>query len=101
MKSVWIPKSLIQNDSDEFLELSDDIKRIRKEWLDSLPDVIYAFDASNKLYTCAFCREKVQFPQLLLIEFKGNEVKDVYAFCSWMCLFDASGCEISGEGEKK
>jgi len=101
LKAVWIPKSMIVNDGDEFIELNDDIKRMRKEWLDSLPDVIYAFDTEKKLYTCAYCRERIQFPQLILVEFKGNEVKDVMAFCSWMCLFDASGCEISGEGEKK
>ena len=101
LKAAWIPKSMIVNDSDDYIELSDDIKKLRKEWIDSLPDIIYAFDTSNKLYTCAFCREKIQFPQLLLIEFKGSEVKDVYAFCSWMCLFDASGVEISEEGERK
>ena len=101
LKAVWIPKSLIVGDTDDYIELSDDIKKLRKDWLDSLPDIIRFYDTSSKLYSCAFCHEKIQFPQLILLEFKGNEVKDIMAFCSWMCLFDASGCEISGEGEKK
>jgi len=97
---VWIPKSMIKSDNDEYIELDDKIAEMRKKWIEELPDAIKGYSVDNKLYTCAYCREKIQFPQLLLVEFKGEQVKDVMAFCSWMCLFDASGCEVSGEGEK-
>jgi len=101
LKSAWIPKSMIKADNDEYIELDDKISEMRKEWLAELPDIIKGYSGDSKLYTCAFCREKIQFPQLILVEFKGQDVKNIYSFCSWMCLFDASGCEVSGEGEKK
>jgi hypothetical protein len=101
LKSAWIPKSMIKNDTEDYIELDDKIAEMRKEWIEELPDIIRGYSSESKLYTCAFCREKIQFPQLILVEFKGQNVKDVMAFCSWMCLFDASGTEVSGEGEKK
>ncbi|MCS7369083.1 MAG: hypothetical protein NDF57_05175 [archaeon GBS-70-058] len=101
LKSAWIPKSMIVSDGDDYIELQDTVREIRKDWLDELPDVIISYSVDKQLYQCAYCRENIQFPQLLLVEFKGSEVKNVYAFCSWMCLFDASGCEISEGGEKE
>ena len=101
LKAVWIPKSLILSDNDEYIEFDDRIREFRKEWFESIPDIVKCSSTEAKLVKCSYCRETVQFPQLILLELKGSEVKNVYSFCSWMCLFDASGCEISREGEGK